>query len=368
MRGRGRAMLFSISLCLLVVFLLSSLTGKQSSVAEQVTSQGSTTRLPEDALVVLGMQLHDDGMPRASLKLRVEHAARLFKVATRPVIVLLSGARKLEGSSLEQQEHALKGPSEASVMQELAECAGIHRSTLWKEERATNTAENAAGVVDVLWGGKMGNFTKDVTRVRVVTNAWHIPRALAAFEAFVPLDKAVLGEPAYDKDESEQESKVLLQRTMDDLRLFPSTLHDIDVAGGPPRVALPWRALYRWLLSQRSSFLSVATDCIQPRGVHLPVNAAAKWNCVPSGQPRPHVFVFCTNTRLLSEEDNMCNIANHVFVEATPKTALKIKRAGNGQVLVHPGHAMSSNSIWYRFECIQRPPVAYASRIEDLKC
>lgn len=120
------------------------------------------------AIVVLGggrrydaIEYGGDTVSDHSL-IRVRYAAKLQKVTQLPI--LITG-----GSPLEENEL-----SEAELM------AGVLTSELsgavtWLESRSRNTAENAIFSAEIL---KQNN----IDRIFLVTQAWHLQRAVAVFE------------------------------------------------------------------------------------------------------------------------------------------------------------------------------------------
>lgn len=176
---------------------------------------GGTYNRSTVAIVVLGMQLHSDMMPRMSLKQRVLHAAKVWRNTSNGLLIL-SGARK-------NDLDALKGlvVTEASTMKDIAVCAGVPSSYIWLEERASNTVENAFFSVALL--NELANFSlvKDVV---VVTSEWHVARARVAFELLVPPALALRMEGAPDATGRHDERS--------DLALLPATWRDVVALPG----------------------------------------------------------------------------------------------------------------------------------------
>ncbi len=155
--------------------------------------------LPQaDAIVVLGAGVSRDAdeyggisVDRVSLE-RVRYAAALQRRTGLPVLV--TGGPSQAGE-----------PSVAALMADVME-GEFKVKVRWREEQAENTAENATLSAKLLEAA-------GVKRVFVVTHAWHMPRARAAFartgltmlaaptgfrasqdlgiEAFVPSAKAI---------------------------------------------------------------------------------------------------------------------------------------------------------------------------------
>lgn len=129
----------------------------------------SFSALPADAIVILGSGRDlaapefggaDDLKPLALQ--RVRYAALLARQSGKPV--LASGGRP-EG----------EGDSEARIMKRvLARDFGV--AVRWTEDESANTRENALASARIL-------LPLGMRRVALVTHAFHMPRAVAAFEA-----------------------------------------------------------------------------------------------------------------------------------------------------------------------------------------
>lgn len=179
------------------------------------------------AIVVLGQQLHRDGMPRRTMKRRVECGVGLWKKATVPTALILSGARKFS--------HMKDVATEASAMVDIARCAGVDPAYVWKEERATNTAENALYVADLM-SSILGNFSH-FEQVTVVTSEWHVWRAKAVFEALLPLRWRLHVHACPDEGGGLESS---------DLNLFRSTLKDMAGMAWLPKLLEPSMLLWAY--------------------------------------------------------------------------------------------------------------------------
>lgn len=139
--------------------LLSGLEGEPLDIAQAK---------PAQAIVVLGggryrdaPEYGGDTVSEASLP-RLRYAAKLYRQTGLPLLV--TGGRP-DGAGL----------SEAEAMRRvLTEELGV--SVRWCEEASDNTRENANYSAALL--GRDG-----ITRVLLVTHAWHMPRARLAFEA-----------------------------------------------------------------------------------------------------------------------------------------------------------------------------------------
>lgn len=116
---------------------------------------------PFDVAVVLGAALDAEGGPSPALARRTRHGAAL-------VIEGMAGHLLLSGGVVRP------GRSEAEVMQMLAVGAGVSPARIVTETASVNTLENAGNRLAVIrrYGWE---------RVVVVTDAYHLPRALYTF-------------------------------------------------------------------------------------------------------------------------------------------------------------------------------------------
>lgn len=112
-----------------------------------------------DAIVVLGCNVRDDGVPGAALERRVRHAVALWRAGVAPRIVLTGGVG--EG----------KSTSEARAASRLARTLGVPWEAMVLEERSTSTEENARFARAALGRG----------RVVVVSDAYHVTRGERVF-------------------------------------------------------------------------------------------------------------------------------------------------------------------------------------------
>lgn len=111
-----------------------------------------------DAALVLGYALANDGSPRPNLIARVDRAAELYKGGLAPHLVLSGGAERA-------------GRTEAGVMRELLLARGVPTEAIKLDTHARSTEENFACSVPIL-------AELRARRVLVVTESWHMPRAL----------------------------------------------------------------------------------------------------------------------------------------------------------------------------------------------
>jgi uncharacterized SAM-binding protein YcdF (DUF218 family) len=111
-----------------------------------------------DAALVLGYALTPDGSPQPSLIARVDRAAELHKAGLVPRLVLSGGAARAQ-------------KTEAGVMRELLVERGVPSEAIDLDIRARSTEENFACGMPIL-------AQHSARTVLVVTEPWHMPRAL----------------------------------------------------------------------------------------------------------------------------------------------------------------------------------------------
>ncbi len=114
-----------------------------------------------DAIVVLGAALRPSGEPGFALLRRLEHGVAIWKRGRAPWLVLSGG---VVGAP----------PAEAWVMADLARDRGVDDERMVLEDRSRNTFENA------LYTGRIMR-ARDWRHVVLVTDAFHMPRALYVF-------------------------------------------------------------------------------------------------------------------------------------------------------------------------------------------
>lgn len=117
-----------------------------------------------DVIVVLGSKLSPDGRPTPSLKRRIAQAVRLFREGRAENLLLSGGV------------HDHPTP-EAEVMAAMARDAGVGAKNIVIEARAVNTLENAAFTAAEM-------EKRGWRRAIVVTDNFHLPRALFTFRRF----------------------------------------------------------------------------------------------------------------------------------------------------------------------------------------
>lgn len=129
-----------------------------------------TTNLPAaDAIVVLGGATRGISPPRVMPDLnehgdRVLYAAQLYKEGKAPKIVLSGGRIKWFGKEI----------SEAEDMAKILKLAGVPAEAILQEGNSLNTHENALFTKPIL-------EENDISKVLLVTSAFHMPRSLKIF-------------------------------------------------------------------------------------------------------------------------------------------------------------------------------------------
>jgi uncharacterized SAM-binding protein YcdF (DUF218 family) len=127
-----------------------------------------------DAAIVLGAMVRPDGSPSRALERRVLHAVELARSGRVRHLLMTGGP----------VSHPVP---EAWAMRDLAVAAGLAPERVAVEDRARNTIDNArlsaAIVAERGW-----------RRLAVVTDAYHLPRALYVFRR---CGLAVAGSPAF---------------------------------------------------------------------------------------------------------------------------------------------------------------------------
>lgn len=113
--------------------------------------------------IVLGARVLPDGTASRRLTKRVMHAVDLWKVLPGLTLVMSGGGRA-------------DGYCEADVMVQLARDCGVPKNVLISEPCSRNTFENLLNSRSILAG-------IDATRVLLVTDDWHMSRALMCCRA-----------------------------------------------------------------------------------------------------------------------------------------------------------------------------------------
>ena len=122
----------------------------------------SPTEPPFDVAVVLGAAVEPDGRPSAALLRRVAHGVSLYH-AGRVRMLLMSGGLV---------HHP---PAEDDLMRAAAVAAGVPEAAVMVEDRSRNTLENAIFSAEII-------AAEGWRRIMVVTDHYHLPRALYTFQ------------------------------------------------------------------------------------------------------------------------------------------------------------------------------------------
>lgn len=164
-RRLGRAL---IAVCLAGTWLLSTPVISNALLDSLKPAPVALSGGEADAIVILaGGRVHDsleyggDTLGRFSLE-RVRYGARLAKRLHKPVMAV-GGAP--EGGALSEGE---------ILSAALRDEYGV--GTKWIEPFSRNTRENARNAAEIL-------KQAGIQRIYLVTHAWHLPRAVAEFEA-----------------------------------------------------------------------------------------------------------------------------------------------------------------------------------------
>ncbi|WP_371156384.1 YdcF family protein [Jannaschia sp. 2305UL9-9] len=107
--------------------------------------------------LVLGAKVRADGTPSPTLRLRVVHAVGLYRAGAVDAICVSGGKGAF-------------GLSEGEVGADLARAMGVPARALIAETRSRNTIENLKMAAPLIRGRP----------VIIVTNRWHLPRAMLA--------------------------------------------------------------------------------------------------------------------------------------------------------------------------------------------
>lgn len=125
------------------------------------------------AVIVLGAAVGPDGAPSPVVIRRVERAVALMTAGVGDVLVPSGGA--IGGR-----------PAEAEVMAALARRLGVPACRILTESKARNTRENARFSLALV-------AAHDLAEVVVVSDGWHLPRALMLFRRAAPAGLRVRG-------------------------------------------------------------------------------------------------------------------------------------------------------------------------------
>ena len=134
--------------------------------------------LPYDVIVVLGAAVWPGGQPSPALQRRVLHAVDLLQRGCAAHLLVTGGVGK-------------HPPAEAEVMQRIAMAHGIAPASIVLEDQATSTFESAWRCRDML-------RQRGWSHVVLVTDRFHLPRALLAFRSvgIRAVGSAAPGKPA----------------------------------------------------------------------------------------------------------------------------------------------------------------------------
>lgn len=160
----GLAVVTAASLPIVAKCLLQPLEERYPPLA-----LASVGQLDVDAIVVLGSSRYrhapefdgQDDMRQLALE-RLRYGALLARVSGKPI--LLAGG-KLEGEEFAESD---------TMARVLSRDFGVEAR--WLEGRSTNTRENARYSAEIL-------LSQGIRRVALVTNAFHMPRAVSEFDA-----------------------------------------------------------------------------------------------------------------------------------------------------------------------------------------
>ena len=125
---------------------------------------GADASAEADVAVVLGAAVRSGGHPSPALARRTRHAVRLARAGVVRHLLLTGGVGR-------------HPPSEASVMRAVAVEAGIDPARLVLEETAASTLESARACARII-------TERGWTRVLLVSDSYHLPRARLAFRHF----------------------------------------------------------------------------------------------------------------------------------------------------------------------------------------
>lgn len=160
-----------------VVFLVLAVGGNHY-VAHWITHSLERVYQPlpagstADVIVVLGGGTHPVLPPRQHPEVREEgdrllYASQLYRAGAAEQILVTGGRIEwLGGRDLE---------TEANDMTIILGMLGVPEEAIWQEGLSQNTYENALYTRDIL-------AEKEITRIILVTSAYHMPRSVAIFE------------------------------------------------------------------------------------------------------------------------------------------------------------------------------------------
>lgn len=166
-RRRSGRVVAAIAIVLTLALSLSVVADRLTRPLEGVPITDTALRQAQ-AIVILGGGAHygapeygGDTVSKASLE-RVRYGAKLARASKLPVLV--------SGGSV------YVGRAEGALMQQVLE-AEFAVPVRWAETQSRDTAENAFYSADIL-------KRAGISRIALVTHAWHMPRSVAAFEKY----------------------------------------------------------------------------------------------------------------------------------------------------------------------------------------
>lgn len=124
---------------------------------------GRDEQAARTAIVVLGCKVESDGRPSAALERRIAWGAAAFETGLGSAVIAAGGRR-------------WSGFAEADVVARRLEALGVPTIAVYPELSSMTTAENALFATEL--ARALG-----LSRLLVVTCAYHLPRALDCFRA-----------------------------------------------------------------------------------------------------------------------------------------------------------------------------------------
>ena len=119
---------------------------------------------PCDVIIVLGAAQASETDPGPVIRRRVSHAARLFEAGRASALLMSGGPTQF-------------AEPEADAMAQVALEEGVPETALFKEDRSTRTFENVTCCKKIM-------AEQGWRRAFVVTDSFHMKRALETFRAF----------------------------------------------------------------------------------------------------------------------------------------------------------------------------------------
>ena len=124
---------------------------------------GDVSQIPDDydAVVVLGAQVHPDGVPSVQLAWRLDMAVKVWEKKHVPVIVC--GAKGKD-----------EPEPEAYVMKRYMEERGVAPEMILTDPDSRNTQQNLANARNL-----MEEYPEEIRKIVIVTSDYHVPRSMA---------------------------------------------------------------------------------------------------------------------------------------------------------------------------------------------